>query len=220
MPLKVLLVEGELIDSYSIEPDLLDRGDNVVLTRNSHRAPSMALSDWPDLIVLNTCSGLSDVEEACRALEETEFGFPCLIVSRDEEPGYVPDRVYLFIPFSSRQLTQHIKKAIGDQCDRFLRVGDVALDRLTHQVQRGGRTEYLTPKEYKLLHLLMKRAGEVLNRRTIMKEVWETDYLGDTRTLDVHIRWVREKLEDNPSRPQRIITVRGVGYRFSPTGTQ
>jgi DNA-binding response OmpR family regulator len=62
---------------------------------------------------------------------------------------------------------------------------------------------------------LMENAGEVLNRGTIMKEVWETDYLGDTRTLDVHIRWVREKLEDNPSRPQYIITVRGVGYRFS-----
>jgi DNA-binding response OmpR family regulator len=61
----------------------------------------------------------------------------------------------------------------------------------------------------------MENAGEVLSRGTIMKEVWETDYLGDTRTLDVHIRWVREKLEDNPSRPQYIITVRGVGYRFS-----
>jgi two-component system OmpR family response regulator/two-component system alkaline phosphatase synthesis response regulator PhoP len=220
VPLKVLLVEGEILDSFSIEPDLLDRGDDVILTRNSRRAPSMALADWPDLIVLNTCSGLPDFEEVCLALKETEFGFPCLIVSRDEEPGYVPGGVYLFIPFSSRQLAQHIKKAIGNQCDRFFRVGDVALDQLTHQVQRSGRTEYLTPKEYKLLHLLMQHSGDVLNRRTIMKEVWETDYLGDTRTLDVHIRWVREKLEDNPSRPRRIITVRGVGYRFSPPATQ
>jgi DNA-binding response OmpR family regulator len=217
--LKVLLVEGESIDSFSIEPDLLDRGDDVILARNSRKAPSIALADWPDLIVLNTCSGLPDIQAICRALKETEFGFPCLIVSRDEEPSYVPDGVYLYIPFSSRQLTQRIKKAIGDQCDRFLRIGDVTLDQLTHQVQRRGRTEYLTPKEYKLLHLLLQNANEVLNRRTIMKEVWETDYLGDTRTLDVHIRWVREKLEDNPSRPQRIITIRGVGYRYSSTGT-
>jgi DNA-binding response OmpR family regulator len=62
----------------------------------------------------------------------------------------------------------------------------------------------------------MQHAGEVLNRGTIMKEVWETDYLGDTRTLDVHIRWLREKLEDDPSHPQYIVTVRGIGYRFSP----
>jgi DNA-binding response OmpR family regulator len=176
------------------------------------------MSEWPDLVVLNTCAGLLNLDDVCRALDETRLDVPRLIVSRDESHNHVLGDVYLPIPFNPRQLTLRIKKAMGDQNNRFFRVGDIALDGLKRQVQRGGRTAHLTPKEFKLLLLLMQNAGEVLNRRTIMKEVWETDYLGDTRTLDVHIRWVREKLEDDPSRPQRIITVRGAGYRFSPMG--
>ena len=176
----------------------------------------MAAADWPDLIVVNACASLINVDEICQVLDETQLGFPRLIVSHDEAHNHLSADAHLSVPFSPRKLTYRIKKALGDQSNRFLRVGDVTLDGLKRQVQRGGRIAHLTPKEFKLLRLLMQHAGEVLNRRTIMKEVWETDYLGDTRTLDVHIRWVREKLEDNPSRPQYVITVRGVGYRFSP----
>ena len=218
MPLKVLLVESEPTSSFSIRPDLLERGDQVIVTHNPLRAPSMAVSEWPDLIVLNTCAGLMNLDEICGALDETRLEFPRLIVSRDESHNHVVGDVFLPLPFNSRQLTQRIKKAMGDQGNRFVRVGDITLDALKRQVQRGGRISHLTPKEFKLLLLLMRHPGEVLDRRTIMKDVWETDYLGDTRTLDVHVRWVREKLEDDPSRPQRIITVRGAGYRFASTG--
>ena len=79
---------------------------------------------------------------------------------------------------------------------------------------RQGQIYSLTPKEFKLLNLLVSSPDQIFSRKVIMQEVWETDYLGDTRTLDVHIRWIREKIEDNPSRPQRVITIRGVGYRF------
>ncbi len=216
MPLKVLLVEHKLSNSYSMKPDLLKRGDEVTVTYSPRKVPSMAVADWPDLIVLNACTGFANVAEICGALDDTQLQFPRLIVSRDKTAPRVSDEVHLLIPFNARQLSQRIKKAIGDQTNRFLRLGDVTLDGLKRQVQRGGRTAHLTPKEFKLLCLMMQHAGEVLDRRTIMNEVWETDYLGDTRTLDVHIRWVREKLEDNPSRPQYIITVRGVGYRYHP----
>jgi two-component system phosphate regulon response regulator PhoB len=81
-------------------------------------------------------------------------------------------------------------------------------------VLHAGQAYSLTPKEFKLLYLLISNSDQILSRKTIMQEVWETDYLGDTRTLDVHIRWIREKIEKNPSRPQRLITIRGVGYRF------
>lgn len=217
--LKVLLVESELTDSHSIKPDLLDRGYEVTTAHNPNKVPAIAMADWPDLIVVNAWTGLLNVEEICQVLDETRFDFPRLIVSHDDTHNHTPAGAHLPIPFSSRQLTHHIKKAIGDQNNRFLRVGDITLDGLKRQVQRSGRIAHLTPKEYKLLRLLMEHIGEVLNRGTIMKEVWETDYLGDTRTLDVHIRWVREKLEDDPSRPQHIVTVRGVGYRFCQPGT-
>jgi len=198
-----------------VEPDLLKRGDEVVVTHIPRKVPSLAMAEWPDLIVVNVCACALDLDQICRALDETRLDFPRLIVLRDEMHNHNPNDVLLIIPYSSRQLTQRINKAIGDQNNRFLRVGDITVDALKRQVQRGGRIEHLTPKQFKLLELLMGHDGEVLNRGMIMKQVWETDYLGDTRTLDVHIRWLREKLEDDPGHPHYIVTVRGVGYRFS-----
>jgi DNA-binding response OmpR family regulator len=202
VPLKVLLVESRSKDSHSVEPDLVERGDEVVVTHTPRKAPSLAVADWPDLVVVNVCSGFLDVKEICQALDETRLEFPRLIVSRDEVHNHRSNEMFLLIPYSPRQLTQRINKAIGDQNDRFLRIGNITVDDLKRNMKRSDRVEHLTPKECRLLHLLM--------------EHWETEYLGDTRTLDVHIRWLREKLEDDPSHPRFIITVRGVGYRFSP----
>jgi two-component system phosphate regulon response regulator PhoB len=102
----------------------------------------------------------------------------------------------------------------ANQKNRFVRLPDLIVDRHQRQVLCQGRAHSLTPKEFRLLSLLINHSDQILSRKTIMQEVWETDYLGDTRTLDVHIRWIREKIEKNPSRPQRLITIRGVGYRF------
>ena len=218
MPLKVLLIESESTDLDLLRPSLLSRGYEVTVAPTPLKAASIAAADWPDLIVVNACAGQLNVGEVCQALDETRLEFPRLIVSDGEAPSHFPADVHLVVPFSPLQLTHRIKKAIGTQNNRFLRIADVSLDGMKRQVQRNGRTAHLTPKEFKLLHLLMQHAGEVLNRRTIMNEVWETDYLGDTRTLDVHIRWLREKLEDSPSRPRYILTVRGIGYRFQSAG--
>jgi DNA-binding response OmpR family regulator len=79
---------------------------------------------------------------------------------------------------------------------------------------RGGSAHHLTPKLFELLMLLAAGEGKIVYRKTIMKKVWETDYMGDTRTLDVHIRWLRQKIEENPARPRHLLTVRGAGYRF------
>lgn len=97
-----------------------------------------------------------------------------------------------------------------------LRVGELSLHMEDRTLFKNGRREKLTPKEARLLKAFMSNGGKVLTRKYLMKEVWETDYLGDTRTLDVHIRWLRQKIEDDPSRPRYLRTVRGVGYRFSP----
>jgi len=122
--------------------------------------------------------------------------------------------IILVTPGKLQQLTQGIKKAMANQQDRFMRLPDFTLDCQHHQVLREGQVYDLTPKEFRLLYLLMSHPDEILSRKTIMQEVWETDYLGDTRTLDVHIRWIREKIEQNPGHPERLITIRGVGYRF------
>ncbi len=95
-----------------------------------------------------------------------------------------------------------------------VRAGDLTLDLAERCVIKKGVSTHLTFKECALLEILIRSNGEVLTRKKLMKEVWDTDYLGDTRTLDVHIRWLRKKVEDDPSRPVLIRTVRGVGYRF------
>ncbi len=104
--------------------------------------------------------------------------------------------------------------AKGRKSSRLVQAGDLSLDLDARCVIKNGLATHLTFKECALLEIFMNNGGEVVSRRRLMKDVWDTDYLGDTRTLDVHIRWLREKIEDHPSEPTLLRTVRGVGYRF------
>jgi two-component system alkaline phosphatase synthesis response regulator PhoP len=97
---------------------------------------------------------------------------------------------------------------------RFLRCGNLSLDLRTQCLTKGQQRYRLTPKEFLLLKMFMSKPGQVLSHKAIMKEVWYTDYLGDTRTLYVHVNWIRKKIEDMPGSPVSLRTVRGVGYRF------
>lgn len=119
-------------------------------------------------------------------------------------------------PFTSRKLLFRVRKLLPKVESKVLSAGDVVFDVETRVVSKSGHELRMTPKQAKLLEALMRHPSEVLSRRYLMKHVWKTDYLGDTRTLDVHIRWVREAIEDNPSTPKLVRTVRGVGYRFEP----
>jgi len=111
---------------------------------------------------------------------------------------------------------------MGGQRKRQARVPQVLtgdglrLNLETRQLQNGHGVVHLTPKECQLLATFMRHQSQVLSHKFLMKEVWETDYVGDTRTLQVHVCWLRRKIEENPRRPNRLRTVRGVGYRFGP----
>ena len=100
-----------------------------------------------------------------------------------------------------------------------LQVGFLALEDRDLYLVDGQPPIKLTPKEARLLAVLMQHPGQVVNRATLMQEVWQTDYLGDTRTLDVHICWLRKKLEDDPTHPQLLLTQRGVGYQLNVPGS-
>ena len=111
------------------------------------------------------------------------------------------------------------RKFLSSQSDtgRFLRCADLQLDLENRHVVKGnGQAQRLTPKECHLLATFIRNRGEVLTREFLMREVWETEYTGDTRTLEVHVHWLRRKIEDDPSNPRYIHTVRGVGYWFEP----
>jgi DNA-binding response OmpR family regulator len=117
-------------------------------------------------------------------------------------------------------VTEKSSSRKGKRTSQQLIAGDLILDLAERCVVKDGIPTHLTFKECALLEMLMINNGEVLTRKQLMKHVWDTDYLGDTRTLDVHIRWLRKKIEDEPSQPILIRTVRGVGYRFEVTKKQ
>ena len=120
----------------------------------------------------------------------------------------------LRMPFTARRVINRVIKLLNHRRSSFLQVGDLALNLQTRCVHRGGTITRLTPKQSMLLQVLMEHAGQTLKRKFLMETVWHTDYMGDTRTLDVHVRWLREKIEDDPSHPRYLRTVRGIGYRL------
>ena len=117
-------------------------------------------------------------------------------------------------PFTSRKLLYRLRKVAETLPSRELQAGELALDPVTHTLSKGRTKSRLHREESALLALFMRNPGRVLTRQEIMKQVWETDYIGDTRTLSVHVRWLRQKIEDDPDVPRFLRTVRGVGYRF------
>jgi DNA-binding response OmpR family regulator len=164
--------------------------------------------------------------DVCRRLRETSTVPVIMLTARDEEI----DRVlglelgaddYLCKPFSFRELLARIRATFrrisfeGAPKTPVLQVGGVRIDLSAHKVFRDNEELAITQKEYDLLRVLMSWAGKVVSRAELLDQVWGVDWLGDVRTLDVHIRWLREKIEDDPSNPRSIQTVRGVGYRFA-----
>jgi DNA-binding response OmpR family regulator len=135
-----------------------------------------------------------------------------LILSDEPLPAGLLVDGLLQPPYSQDELTQQIDRLANHQ--RFMRIGEMTLDIQSKSLLRNGVNHKLTPKLFDLLLLLASHEGHTVFRKTIMKEVWETEYMGDTRTLDVHVRWIREKIEDDPSRPRHLVTVRGAGYCF------
>jgi DNA-binding response OmpR family regulator len=216
MTIHVLLVEDANLDqSESLLANLEDQGYQVSMTHTPEAAVEKTGVLWPNLIVFHSHSNLLNLPNLQAAIGQFNLKIPYIVVGDKNELITEADvDTILVAPGKPQQLTQSLKKVTANQKNRFIRLPDLIVDCYQRQVLCKGQTYSLTPKEFRLLSLLINHADQILSRKTIMQEVWETDYLGDTRTLDVHIRWIREKIEKNPSRPQRLITIRGVGYRF------
>jgi two-component system response regulator RegX3 len=168
-----------------------------------------------DVIVVDTTSPHLNSKAICRRLRSACSAPLVLITSGNAKvDGGQESTSAVQAPTAGKKLLPRVKAIIDAKPPRQLTIGPVSLDLENHRVTRGTRSFALTPKEFSLLKLLMGRAGQMITRKTLMKEIWETDYLGDTRTLDVHIRWVRQKVEDSPSKPQRLMTIRGQGYKY------
>jgi len=211
----ILLVEGARPAS-SLAPALEGRGYHVVRASNSKEALSRIRTDAPALAVVNSTSLHTDGLRLCLDLKGATDTMPVIIIVRagtDPEKITCADLV-LVRPFTGRKLLNRIVRLLPDSVGNVLRAGHFTLNPDSRSL-RVGKTEYhLTPMKSHLLEIFMRHPGEVLSREFLMKHVWQTDYLGDTRTVEVHIRWLREIIEANANHPIYLQTIRGVGYRF------
>lgn len=224
----VLMIEDDPLILDPVVRALEVAGYRVSTATDGAAGFQAALDTQPDLVILDILLPEMDGWEVCKALRRHSTVPVLMLTALSDEI----DRVlglelgaddYLTKPFSTRELMARIKALLRrvemDSRHRpqlqVVQVGDITLDLDARQVTKSGEELSLRYKEFELLSLLMMRAGQVVTRAEIFDEVWGTDWLGDMRTLDVHIRWLREKLEDVPSDPQFIQTVRGVGYRYA-----
>jgi DNA-binding response OmpR family regulator len=233
---KILVVEDEPSLIETLEYSLRKQGYEVLTAVDGRKALDTARQQQPDLIVLDIMLPGLDGFEVCRILRK-EMNVPIIMLTaRTEEVDKVVGLEmgaddYLTKPFSMRELVARVKAnlrrvridreevatstALGPNVVTERMVFDeLTIDLSRREVTVQGSVHHLKPKEFDLLVFLARNRGIVLSRDLILERVWGWEFDGGSRTVDVHVRWLREKVEANPSDPQRIITVRGVGYRF------
>ncbi len=225
---RILVVEDDPSILRGLQLNLGMEGYTVRSAMEGETGLHLARTERPDLVVLDVMLPGMDGWAVCREMR-ARSNVPILMLTA---LGEEVDRIlglelgaddYLTKPFSSRELLARIRALLRrveldrarQPADQQVCVGQVTLDLVTRRVTRAGRELTLRYKEFELLSLLMSHRGEVVTRAELFDQVWGTDWLGDTRTLDVHIRWLREKIEADPGQPHYIQTVRNVGYRFA-----
>jgi DNA-binding response OmpR family regulator len=171
-----------------------------------------------DLAIIDASCAL-DGAACCRALNASYPDLPFLLLIAQEEQidaecKELTQGNVLRMPFTPRKVTNRVARFETCKHGSILTVGELTLNMDKRCVSRGDCVRRLTPRQAQLLEAFMRNAGRTLTRKYLMETVWETDYMGDTRTLDVHVRWIRERIEEEPSSPRYLRTVRGVGYHF------
>jgi DNA-binding response OmpR family regulator len=231
--LTILVVEDETSLRETLAYNLVRQEYTVEAVADGNAAVEVARRLHPDLVVLDLMLPGLDGFEVCRILRQ-EMNMPILILTaRDDEF----DRVlgleigaddYMTKPFSMREFLSRVKAHLrrerlirqevggaGEATPKEqLRFGNLLIDQSRREALFEGQPLALKPQEYELLLFLAQHRGQALSREFLLERVWGWEFVGGTRTVDVHIHWLREKIEVNPANPQRIVTVRGSGYRF------
>lgn len=236
MPEKILVVDDEISLQETVAYNLKKQGYDVQTTGDGMEALELAREIQPDLIILDVMLPGLDGFEICRILRREMTTPVLMLTARDDEI----DRVvglevgaddYMAKPFSMRELIARVKAMLrrvrlireevseaeggdGKPKQEVLEFGNLRIDITRREITVNDEVVAFKPKEYELLTFLAQHQGQVLSREFILERVWGWDFIGDSRTVDVHVRWLREKIENDPANPRRIITVRGAGYRF------
>ncbi len=210
---KILLIDSTRLANDELCRYLEDKGYDVSVARSGKMALREAMQQQPDVIILDTTSSRFNGKRLCSALYQKVDAPIIAIIGKKSTPLECADE-HLVNPVRARKLSSLVRRILKVKQPWIIKCGELTLDSKKRTIARGGRAKKLRPMEVRLLKTFMRRPNEIVSRAELMKEVWDTDFTGDTRTLDVHIRWVRERIEENPSRPKILKTVRGQGYRL------
>lgn len=215
MAATVLIVANDPVTTADLATPFNKKEFSVLAAHSGRQALVQAKTHLPDVVIVDLSSPRLNGKRVCRQLRSESHA---IIFALATNPNRVEslNGVTQVLPKSTtaKRLVQRVRTALENRPPRELRAANLTLDMERRRVTRGSRTHKLTPKEFELLKLFMERCDQLVSRQVLMQEIWNTDYLGDTRTLDVHIRWLREKIEDDASRPTRLVTIRGQGYRL------
>jgi DNA-binding response OmpR family regulator len=221
---KILLVDDEPTLVATVKYNLEREGYQVVTAGDGESGLSLARTERPDLVILDLMLPGLDGFEVCRILRR-EMTAPILMLTAktDEVDKVVGLELgaddYVTKPFSMRELLARVRallrRAETPPAEaEVLSAGDLQVDLARREALRRGQALVLKPKEFDLLVFLLRNRGRAFTREQLLDQVWGYDFAGDTRTVDVHVSWLRQKIEDEPAKPTRLITMRGVGYRF------
>ena len=222
---KILVVDDEESIVKTLRFNLEQQGFAVSTAADGPSALSRARDEKPDLIVLDLMLPGLDGIEVCRELRKTSSVPVLMLTAKDREIDKVVGLEigaddYMTKPFSVHELAARIKahlrraKTSNGPVENVLRGADIELDVSRHRVTKHGRPVELSPKEFRLLHVLLENKGHVIGRETLLERVWGYDFEGDLQTVNVHVHWLRDKIEDDPSNPIHLVTVRSHGYVF------
>ena len=227
---RILIVEDDATLLRVLEYNLANEGYQVITAIDGARALDLAKNQNPDLILLDVMLPEIDGIEVCHRLRRIMSVPIIMLTAKSEEEDKVMGLEagaddYVTKPFGMKELLARVKAMLRraiklderptrERESSALHVGGIEIDRARHEVKVRDTIIELGPKEFDLLSLLMENAGQVLTRNQILEKIWGYEYEGDTRTVDVHVRWLRQKLESDPANPNYIITVRNIGYKF------
>jgi DNA-binding response OmpR family regulator len=223
---KVLVVEDEQAISEPLAESLEREGFQPIVASTASDGLGLFEREGPDLVLLDLGLPDRDGRDLCRDIRGRSAVPVIILTARGEEV----DRIlglelgaddYIVKPFSAREVAARIRAVLRRAASgapasaEAVAIGDVRLDPKARTASKRGEPIELTAREFDLLRMLMTNAGKALRREEIMDEVWDTNWFGSTKTLDVHISWLRRKIEDDPANPRYITTIRRVGFRFA-----
>jgi DNA-binding response OmpR family regulator len=211
----LLVIEGRHAEIPSFAADLQKKGFDVVSAQNGSEAVSQLKQTNPTLVIVNAPSLRSTGIRICLSIRKKDAKIPIILIVEKEKvvDKELVDSI-LSLPFTAQKLVNRVKALMPGDGNNVVSVGPIRLDLENRRVRSLGKNTKLTPRLITLLQILMDKHGEVVEREALFKKVWETNYTGDTRTLDVHISWLRRAIELDPDDPKFLKTIRGVGYRL------